>query len=43
MTFKCPFKDQLAALDKVEGEDDPAAPGSSTTKLGSTTGKYVPP
>jgi translation initiation factor 3 subunit G len=42
MTFKCPFKDQLAALDQVEGENDPAAAGSSTSKAPGT-GKYVPP
>lgn len=48
MTFKCPFKDQLAALDKVEGEDEVAAvggaPSGSKPGLGAPgTGKYLPP
>lgn len=42
MTFKCPFRDQLAALDKVEGEDEGGAAGSSTSKPAGT-GKYVAP
>jgi translation initiation factor 3 subunit G len=44
MSFKCPFKDQLEILDKVEGEDDgDAAGGPSKGGFGSATGKYVPP
>ena len=42
MTFKCPFRDQLAALDQVEGEDEAAA-GASTSKPPANGGKYVVP
>jgi hypothetical protein len=45
MTFKCPFRDQLAALDKVDGDDEGAgAPSGSKPGLGAAPGgKYVPP
>jgi hypothetical protein len=46
MTFKCPFKDQLAALDKVEGEDEIAAAGAASGSkpgMGAIGGKYVAP
>lgn len=49
MTFKCPFKDQLQALDKVEGDGDSGAAagagpsGSGSAGLGSAGGKYKPP
>lgn len=49
MTFKCPFRDQLQALDKVEGVDEEggaaggAPSGSGSGGLGSGTGKYQPP
>lgn len=46
MTFKCPFKDQLAALDKVDGDEEVAAAGgapSGSGMGGATGGRYVPP
>lgn len=45
MSFKCPFKDQLAVLDKRDGEDEFDTPGgSSKGGLGAATGgKYVVP
>lgn len=47
MTFKCPFKDQLAALDKVDGDEEVAAaggaPSGSKPGLGAGGGKYLPP
>jgi hypothetical protein len=44
MTFKCPFKDQLAALDQVEVDDEAAAAGAAgTSKPSGPPGRYVPP
>lgn len=50
MTFKCPFKDQLAALDQVDGPGDEEASGAGGAPSGSksglggaSTGKYLPP
>lgn len=49
-TAKCPFKDQLAAIDSIEGggedgaDDMDAAPqGGLAAKGAGTGGKYVPP
>lgn len=43
MTFKCPFRDQLAALDQVEGEEAAAAGAASGSRPAGPPGKYVPP
>ena len=48
-TAKCPFKDSLAAIDNVDGDDGGDAPpadgmGGILTRGGSgVAGKYVPP
>ena len=47
-TAKCPYKDQLAAIDQVDvegdGADGPAGDSSMPRGLGSTTnGRYIPP
>jgi len=41
MTFKCPFRDQLAALDQVEKEDEGGAAASGSKPAAG--GKYVAP